>query len=65
MNKPITNAKGEYENCAFHKPRSCAALKTWYNPTKGTRCEGCQFFKTQEQYEADILKYPYLKKVRS
>ncbi|MGN0163528.1 MAG: hypothetical protein ACI4EA_08135 [Candidatus Ornithomonoglobus sp.] len=59
MNKPIINSKGEYENCAFHNPRSCAALKTWYKPIVGKRCEGCPFFKTQEQYEAELIKYPY------
>lgn len=69
MNKPIPNDSGEYTDCIFRRSikeqSQCGILKTWYNPTKGAHCEGCPFFKTQGQYEADILKYPYLKKVRS
>lgn len=57
MNKPTPNAEGEYENCAFHTPRGCTALKTWYNVMCGAHCEGCPFFKTREQFNASASKY--------
>lgn len=64
MTNPTPNAKGEYINCVFHKPRSCAALKRWYNSAEGERCKGCVFFKTREQFEEERIRYLQLNLAR-
>jgi len=43
----------EKTNCfAYKNDRYCIALTTM-------NCNGCKFFKTVEQNEKDLIKYPY------
>lgn len=70
MTKPIQNEKGQFINCfGFEQSgltgsAECTILKDWYQPAAPDgnplpHCMDCPFFKTIEEYEAGLRKYPY------
>lgn len=49
--------QGKAWECYFNKGRLCTALTDWYR-RYGTPCGGCPFYKTEQQFRADLEKYP-------
>lgn len=55
------DTQGKAVDCYFNKGTKCLILKDWYR-RNNTPCFGCPFFKTRQQFEDEIKKYPLKKK---
>lgn len=50
-----------YVRATKRKAASCKVLKKWYHGVQNDRCEGCPFYKTKAQLEAETEGDEYAK----